>query len=57
MRLEAVSYIEDPYQNVLEIIAKCVEKISGKITSISPKEQPSFRVLQAPKMAPLAQGA
>jgi hypothetical protein len=40
MPLEAVSYIEDPYQYVLEIVAKCVEKISGKITSISPREQP-----------------
>jgi hypothetical protein len=40
MRLEAVSYIEDSYQYVLEIMAKCVEKILGKITSISPREQP-----------------
>ena len=32
MRLEAVSCIEDPYEYVVEIMAICVETISGKIT-------------------------
>ena len=32
MRLEAVSCIEDPYEYVVEIMANCVETISGKIT-------------------------
>ena len=44
---QQVSYIEGPYQYVLEIMAKCVEKISGKITSISPREQP--RVSRSPE--------
>ena len=44
---QQVSFIEGPYQYVLEIMAKCVEKISGKITSISPREQP--RVSRSPE--------